>query len=556
MPKKGLPSNIVVEGVERAPQRALLMGLGLSRADLAKPFIGVANSFNTIVPGHMHLDKVGFSVIEGVRSAGGVPFHFNTIAICDGIAMGHGGMKYSLLSRDLIADTVEAMVRAHALDGLVGVASCDKIIPGMLMAMARMRDIPSVFVPGGYMGVAWHPRLGRYAIGEVFEAVGMFVSGKIGASELEEIERMAVPGPGACPGLYTANTMQVAAEALGLALPRSAALPATSSLLQAKAREAGEAIMRLIELGIKTRDILTYEAFINAIAVDLAAGGSTNFVLHILAIAKEAGVKLGLEDIDRMARKVPQLIDMKPGGTHYMDDLDRAGGVPAVMKRLLEAGLIHGDALTVTGRTVEENLREYRIPEDTVVRPVSSPIRTEGGLAVLWGNLAPRGAVVKTTGLPMRVFEGPARVFDSEEEALKAVLEGDIEEGSVIVVRYEGPRGGPGMRELLQVTAAIVGRGLHDKVALVTDGRFSGATRGMMVGHVSPEAAAGGPIAALRDGDIIRIDVDKHKLEVLLSSEEIQARLASTRPPKRVYEGVLLKYSKRAMQADEGALFS
>jgi dihydroxy-acid dehydratase len=532
------------------------MGLGLSRSDLGRPFIAVANSFNTFVPGHIHLDRVGQAVVEGVREAGAIPFHFNTIGVCDGIAMGHEGMKYSLPSRDLIADTVEVMVRAHGMDGLVAIASCDKIVPGMLMAIARMGDLPAVLVPGGYMEPAWHPRMGKYAIGEVFEAVGAFLAGRLSREELEEIERLAAPTPGACPGLYTANTMQVAAEALGIALPRSAALPAMSTLLLAKAREAGKAVVALLENGIKARDILTYEAFMNAVAVDLAMGGSTNFILHVLAIAREAGVSLALEDIDRLARRVPQIVDMKPGGRYYMDDLDRAGGVPAVMKRLLEAGLIHGDALTVTGRTVEENLREYRVIDENVVRPVSNPVRREGGVAILKGNLAPRGAVIKTAALPRKSFRGPARVFNSEEEALNAVLSGDIEEGSVIVVRYEGPRGGPGMRELLQVTAAIVGRGLYDKVALVTDGRFSGATRGIMVGHVSPEAAEGGPIAAVKDGDTIVIDVDKRLLMVELDEEEIARRLRELKPPEKRYRGILARYSRFAGQADSGAVLS
>lgn len=546
-------SHVVVEGFERAPQRALLMGLGLSRRDLGRPFIAIANSPNTFVPGHLHLDRLGDAVAEGVREAGGVPFRFNTIGVCDGIAMGHEGMRFSLPSRDLIADTVEVMVKAHAMDGLVAIASCDKIVPGMLMAIARIRDLPAVFVPGGYMSPAWHPSIGKYAIGEVFEAVGAYLMGRISRRDLEEIEERAIPTPGACPGLYTANTMQVAAEALGIALPRSAALPATGSRLLSRARDAGSAVLSLLENGIKAKDILTYEAFMNAIAVDLAMGGSTNFILHIIAIALEAGVKLALEDIDRLSRRVPQIVNMKPGGRHYLDDLDRAGGVPAVMKRLLEAGLLEGDALTVTGRTVKDNLKEYRVLDEEVVRPVENPVRSEGGVAILKGNLAPRGAVIKVAGAPLRRFRGPARVFDSEEDAFKAVLSGDVEEGSVIVVRYEGPRGGPGMRELLQVTAAIVGRGLFDKVALVTDGRFSGATRGIMVGHVSPEAAEGGPIAAVRDGDYIEIDIDKRLLAVELSDEEIRRRLAEARAPKREYPGILGRYSMLAGQADVGA---
>lgn len=549
-------SKVVVEGVERAGQRALLMGLGLSRRDLGRPFIAVANSFNTFVPGHVHLDRVGGAVVEGIREAGGAPFHFNTIGVCDGLAMGHDGMRFSLPSRDLIADTVEVMVRAHAMDGLVAVATCDKIVPGMLMAVARMSDLPAVLVPGGYMNPAWHPRMGKYTLGEVFEAVGAYLSGRISRDELDEIEELAAPTPGACPGLYTANTMQIAAEALGLALPRSAALPATSSQLLSRAREAGRAVISLLESGIKAKDVLTYEAFMNAVAVDLATGGSTNFILHIIAIAREAGVELTLEDIDTLSRKVPQIVDMKPGGKHYLDDLDRAGGVPAVMRRLLDAGLVNGEALTVTGKTVAENLKEYRVLDGTIVRPVESPVRSEGGVAILKGNLAPRGAVVKTAAAPARRFRGPARVFDSEEEAMEAVVSGAVERGTVMVVRYEGPRGGPGMRELLQVTAAIVGRGLYDSVALVTDGRFSGATRGMMVGHVSPEAAEGGPIAAVRDGDYIAIDIDRRSLVVELDGAEIRRRLAEVKPPERKRRGILGRYSTLASQADSGAVLA
>lgn len=554
MGKQLKPFSKIFLEPRRAAQRSLLLGLGLSHGDVEKPFIAIANSWNCVVPGHIHLDKIGSAVAEGVREAGGAPFQFNTIGVCDGIAMGHEGMKYSLPSRDLIADSIEIMVRAHAFDAIVGIGSCDKIVPGMLMAMARLRDRPAVFVPGGYMSPSWHPRLGKYALGEVFEAVGAYFSGKMSLEELREIERNAIPSPGACPGLYTANTMQIAAEALGMALPRSAALHATSTLLVAKAREAGKAVVNLLESGVKTKDILTYEAFLNAIAVDLATGGSTNFILHILAIAAEAGVKLGLEDIDRLSRKVPQIVDMKPGGKYYMDDLDRAGGVPAIMKRLLERGLVNGEALTVTGKTVKENLKEYKVLDPSIVRPVESPVRREGGVAILWGNLAPKGAVLKTAGLHARRFEGPARVFNSEEEALEAVQRGEIREGEVVVVRYEGPRGGPGMRELLQVTAAIVGAGLLEKVALVTDGRFSGATRGFMVGHVSPEAIEGGPIAAVRDGDIIVIDADRRLLEVKLSKEEIEKRLREVRHPAKPATGVLSRYVKQASSADRGAV--
>ena len=547
------PSRRVVEGIERTPHRALLRALGLRDEELARPLVAVVNSYSEIVPGHAHLDKVGQVVKEAVYEAGGTALVLNTIAVCDGIAMGHEGMKYSLVSRDLIADTVEVVVKAHGFDAMVLVGTCDKIVPGMLMAAARL-NVPAVFLPGGYMSPGSHRKLGKLGPGEAFEAIGAYARGALSAEDLREIEEVCCPTFGACPGMYTANTMQVAAESLGLALPGSSLTPAYSSKLLANARRAGEAIVRLLEMGLRPRDVLTYEAFENAIAVDAAMGGSTNFVLHILAIAREAGVDLTLEDIDRVSRRTPQIVDAKPGGRYFVDSIDAAGGTPAVMKRLLEGGLLHGDPVTATTKTVAENLESAVVRDEEVVRPLERPVRREGAIAVLKGSLAPEGAVVKTAGLERLEFRGEAVVFDCEEEAFEAVKSGEISEGEVVVVRYEGPKGGPGMRELLQVTAAIVGAGLEQDVALVTDGRFSGATRGLMVGHVAPEAAEGGPIAVVRNGDEVLIDVPSRKLELLVDKEELEERLSEWRPPERKLRGVLERYAKRVASASRGAV--
>lgn len=552
-----LRSREVTEGVERAPHRSLFKAAGFSDEDLSKPLIAVANSWNEIVPGHIHLDKVAEKVKQGVREAGGTPMEFNTIAVDDGIAMGHEGMKYSLVSRDIIADSVEIMLNAHRFDAVVAVASCDKIEPGMMMALARV-NIPAVFINGGPMLAG---RIDgeeqRYSVRDVFEAVGAYSAGKIGFERLKEVEDRSCPGAGSCSGLFTANTMAIAIETLGMALPGSSTIPAVDSRRLWVARKSGEAVMKVLELGIKPKDILSFEAFENAIAVDAALGGSTNAVLHLLAIAKEAGVKLTLDDFERISSRTPQLASLIPGGFHAVEDLDAAGGVPAIMRRLLDAGLLNGDTLTITGKTVSENLRDFKYPQgsEEVVKPVENPVAQRGALVILRGNLAPEGAVVKKAGVKSLRHRGPARVFDSEEEAFKAVINGEINPGDVVVIRYEGPRGGPGMREMLAVTAAIVGRGLGGEVAMVTDGRFSGATRGLMVGHVAPEAAVGGPIAVVEDGDEITIDVEERMLRVELSDEEIRRRLSRwSPPPPRYTSGVLAKYAKLASSASEGAV--
>ena len=548
-------SSVIVDGIERTPHRALLRAIGLTDTDFGKPLVAVANSWNEIVPGHIHLDKVGKKLKEGVRTGGGVPLEFDTIAVCDGLAMGHEGMKFSLVSREVIADSIEIMVQAHGFDAFVGLASCDKIEPGMLMAMARL-NLPSIFLNGGPMCMG---RLGdkRLSTGDTFEAVGQYSAGKLTLEELKLIEMHACPGPGSCAGLYTANTMAIVSEALGLMIPGSSTIPAVDSRRLDAAYKTGLTIMELIETGLRPRDIMSYEAFINAIAVDAAMGGSTNAVLHLLAVARETGVKLTLDDFDRVSKRTPYFVDLIPGGRYAVEDLDRVGGVPLVMKKLLEMGLIHGEALTVTGRTVSENLKNYRPPVSEVgqvVRDPSSPISKRGSIVILRGNIAPEGAVTKISGVKNLTHKGPARIYDSEEEAFSAVMNREIEPGDVVVIRYEGPRGGPGMREMLAVTAAIVGQGLGDSVALITDGRFSGATRGLMVGHVSPEAAVGGPIAALRNGDTIVIDAINGRLEAGVSDEELSKRLRSWTPPSPKYHsGILARYSKEALSASLGA---
>ena len=548
-------SSVIVEGVERTPHRALLRAIGLSDTDFGKPMVAIANSWNEIVPGHIHLDKVGKKVKDGIRTSGGVPLEFDTIAVCDGLAMGHEGMKFSLVSREIIADSIEIMVQAHGFDAFVGLASCDKIEPGMLMAMARL-NVPSIFLNGGPMCMG---RLGdkRLSTGDTFEAVGQYSAGKLTLEELKLIEMHACPGPGSCAGLYTANTMAIISEALGLMIPRSSTIPAVDSRRLDAAYKTGLTIMELVENGLRPRDIMSYEAFINAITVDAAMGGSTNAVLHLLAIAREAGVKLTLDDFDRVSKRTPYFVDLIPGGRYAVEDLDRVGGVPLVMKKLLEMGLIHGEALTVTGKSVSENLRNYRPPVSMVgqvVRDPSSPISRRGSIVILRGNIAPEGAVTKISGVKNLTHRGPAKIYDSEEEAFSAVMNREIEPGDVVIIRYEGPRGGPGMREMLTVTAAIVGQGLGDNVALITDGRFSGATRGLMVGHVAPEAAAGGPIAALRNGDIITIDAINGRLEAEVSDEEFSKRLRSWTPPSPKYHsGILARYSREALSASLGA---
>ncbi len=547
-------SRDVTEGPERAPHRAMLRAVGLRDVDFDKPFIGVASTGNEVTPCNLHLDGLAKRAREGVWEAGGVGLQFTTIAVSDAISMNTEGMKGSLISREVIADSIELMCFAQRFDGLVGIAGCDKSLPGTVMAMARL-NIPSIFLYGGTI------LPGKYkgkdvTIQDVYEAVGAYSAGQIGLSELLELERVACPTEGSCAGLYTANTMAAAIEALGMSLPGSASIPAVDDRIYQAAYSSGVHVLKLLENDIKPRDIMTYEAFENAITTVCAMGGSTNSVLHIPAIAYEAGVKLDIDLFDQISRRTPHIADMRPGGRYVMVDLDRVGGVPVVLKKLLDAGLLHGNVLTVTGKTLSENLRDYR-PGDggEVVRPITQPIHPWGGIAILKGNLAPEGAVVKATASSVQFFKGVAKTFNSEEEAYRALLRREIHEGDVVVIRYEGPKGGPGMREMLAVTAIVVGQGLKEKVALVTDGRFSGATHGLMVGHVSPEAAVGGPIAALRDGDTVTIDVQRRRLDVELDEEEIRKRLSSWTPPQpRYVSGVLAKYAKLVGSASKGAV--
>ena len=544
----------VTEGPARAPARAMLRGMGLSDADLARPLIGVSNTWNESTPCQLNLDQVARRVKAGIRDAGGTPREFMTITVSDGIAMGHEGMRASLVSREVIADSIELMMHAHRYDALVACAACDKSIPGSIMAMARL-NVPAIFTYGG-------PMLpGRFegrdvTIQDVFEAVGAFEAGLMSADQLDELERTACPGAGTCAGLFTANTMAACAEALGLSLPGDAAIPQVDPARQAHSERVGHAAMKALELGIKPRDVLTQEAFENAIALDAAMGGSTNAVLHLLAIAHEAGVSLTLDEFDRIARKTPHLASMKPGGKYVMADLYRAGGVPVVLRRLLDAGKIDGNALTVTGDTMANGLQDVpiKVPGD-IVRGIARPISPTGTIAILRGNLAPDGAVVKTAGVTKLVCRGAARVYDSEQAALQAAQDRTIQPGDVVVIRYEGPKGGPGMREMLAITAALIGQGLGEEVALVTDGRFSGATRGLMVGHVSPEAWDGGLLAGVRDGDPIEIDVPKRTLRLDVTDTEARRRLqAWTRPSPRYVSGALAKYARLVGSAAQGAL--
>lgn len=548
-------SDIIKKGLTRSPQRAILKCLGLTDNDLDKPFIAVVNSYSEVVPGHMHLRQVAEYVKQGVRSAGGVPFEFNTIAICDGLTMGHLGMHYSLPSRELIADSVEVMIQANQFDGMVLITNCDKITPGMLMAAARL-NIPSIVVTGGPM---LSGRLkGRIVdVTTVFEAIGEVKAGKLSLDELKMIEDRAFPGCGSCNGMYTANTMACITEALGMSLSGCATAFAVSSVKLRIAKESGEKIVELVHKNIKPRDIMTKEAFENAIIVDLALGGSTNTVLHLKAIAKEAGVDFPLSIFDQYGRKIPHLCDMRPAGPHDLQELDEAGGIPALMKELKQ--FLHLDVITVTGKTVWENIKDATVYNREVIRPLNNPVHSEGGLAILYGNLAPKGAVVKLSAVPRKMLRhtGPAKVYDSEEEAVTAILDGKkIVEGDVVVIRYEGPKGGPGMKELLSPTATIAGMGLVESVALITDGRFSGASRGLCIGHVSPEAADGGPIAILEDGDIIEIELPERKINVKLSNEVIRNRLAHWKPkPPKICSGYIQKYTCLVGTADEGAVF-
>lgn len=548
-------SRTVTEGPDRAPHRAFFRAMGLDDEAIQKPFIGVASSWNEATPCNMTLDRQAEAAKRGVERAGGTPREFVTIAVSDGIAMGHEGMKSSLISREVIADSVELMVRAHCYDGLVALAGCDKSLPGMMMGMLRL-NVPSVFLYGGTIKPGTY-KGNDLTVQEVYEAVGAFAAGKIDAAELRAIECAACPGAGSCGGQFTANTMACAAEALGLALPGSSSPPAEELERDRFAGACGETVMELLKSGIRPRDIVTKKALENAAAVVAATGGSTNAALHLPALANEIGIKFTLDDIQRVSHRTPVIADLKPGGRYVMADVHNAGGVPVILKYLLDAGLLHGDCLTVTGKTMKENLANVR-PVKTdkrIVVPVSEAFDQTGGLVVLYGNLAPDGAVIKVAGVKRRVHSGPAKVFDGEQAAFAAVKANKIKKGDCVVIRYEGPRGGPGMREMLGVTAAIVGQGLGYDCALLTDGRFSGATRGMMIGHIGPEAQLGGPIAILKNGDIIDIDAERGKLNVRLTAAEIKKRLKAWKPKKPAYTaGALWKYSQMARPASEGAV--
>jgi dihydroxy-acid dehydratase len=547
-------SRQLTEGPARAAARSYLHGIGFDKEALAKPIIGVASTWTETMPCNFGLRALAAKVKEGIRAAGGTPMEFNTIAISDGITMGTSGMKTSLVSREVVADSIELVARGHLFDGIVALVACDKTIPGAAMALARL-DVPGVLLYGGSI-LPGHYNGHDVTIQEVFEAVGAHAAGKITDAELHEIEEAASPGVGACGGQFTANTMAMAFEVLGLSPMGSAMVPAAYEDKNRVATEAGALIMDVLARGQRPRDIITRAGLENAIAAIATSGGSTNGVLHLLALAREAGVQLDIDDFDRIAARTPTTCDLKPGGRFVAKDLYEAGGVAVVAKRLLEAGLLHDDAQTVTGKTIGEHARAAEeTPGQEVVRPLDDPVKKTGGLAILRGNLAP--AVVKVAGLTkeQRSFEGPARVFDGEDGAMAAVMGGEIEPGTVIVIRFEGPKGGPGMREMLHVTAALVGEGLGDSVALLTDGRFSGATHGFMAGHVAPEALVGGPIAAVRDGDVITIDVPSRRMDVELSDEEIARRVEAYRSPPPAYaDGVLAKYARLVGSASEGAV--
>ena len=547
-------SSALTDGASRAPARAMLRATGLTDDDLTRPLVGVANTWIEIGPCNYHLRELAADVKAGVREAGGTPLEFNTVSISDGITMGCEGMRASLVSREVIADSIELVARGNLFDAVVVLVGCDKTIPAGVMALARL-DVPGLVLYGGSIAPGrWHDK--DVTIQDVFEAVGAYAAGTLSAQELTTLERQACPGAGACGGQFTANTMATVCECLGISPFGSASVPAGSPDKSAVARAAGALAIDLLRRGLRPRQILTRQAIENGIAAVAATGGSTNAVLHLLAIAREAGVPLEIDDFDRISRRVPLLADLKPGGRFVATDLHRAGGIPLVARRLLEGGHLHADSLTVTGRTIGAHAGEaVETRGQEVVRPLSNPLKTTGGLVVLKGNLAPEGAVVKVAGYDTKVHVGPARVFDSEELAFEAIQGGAITAGDVVVIRFEGPKGGPGMREMLAVTAAIVGAGLGDSVALVTDGRFSGATRGLMAGHVAPEAAHGGPIAAVRDGDIIRFDLEARRLTVDLSDADLASRLAKLElPPPRATTGVMGKYARLVSSAAQGAV--
>lgn len=545
----------VTDGLERAAARGMLRAVGMSDDDFGKPQIGIASSWNEITPCNLPLERLARAAKEGVHGGGGFPLQFGTISVSDGISMGHEGMHFSLVSREIIADSVEAVMQAECLDGMVMFAGCDKSLPGMLMAAARL-DVAGVFV---YAGSILPGRVGDrdVTIIDAFEAVGACARGLITRDEVDRIERAICPGEGACGGMYTANTMASAAEAMGMSLPGSAAPPAVDRRRDGYARRSGEAVVELIRQGITARDIITRPALENAISVVMALGGSTNAVLHLLAIAHEAGVDLVMDDFHQIGARVPLLADLKPFGRYVMSDVDRVGGVPVVMRALLDAGLLHGDCLTVTGRTVADNLADLAPPDPdgTILRALSDPMAAAGGITILGGSLAPDGAVVKNAGIPVEVFEGPARVFERERAAMDALEDGSIRAGDVVIIRYEGPKGGPGMREMLMITGAIKGAGLGKDVLLITDGRFSGGTTGLCVGHVAPEAVDGGAIALVRTGDRVRIDIPNRRLDLLVDAAQLESRRAGWAPlPPRYDRGVLAKYARLVGSASRGAV--
>ncbi|MGI6702322.1 MAG: dihydroxy-acid dehydratase [Christensenellales bacterium] len=546
----------VKAGTLRAPHRSLLKALGLTDNQIKKPFIGIVNSFNEIVPGHIQLDRISDAVKQGVLMAGGTPFEFNTIAVCDGIAMAHQGMKYSLVTREIICDSIECMVKAHCFDALVFIPNCDKVVPGMLMAAVRL-NLPAVFVSGGPMLSICDGDKRPLDLNSVFEGVGRVNAGKFSESELSEIENSACPTCGSCSGMFTANSMNCLSEALGIALPGNGTVPAVYSKRIRLAKTAGEKVMEMLAKGIRTLDIITPESLSNAIAVDMALGCSTNSALHLAAIAHEAGIPFELMDINRISEVVPNLCKLAPAGQHHMQDLEHAGGVYAVMGELLKRGHINGSLMTVTGKTVQENIVEHPNKDISVIRPIDNPYSLTGGLAVLYGNLAPDGAVVKRSAVDpcMLKYSGKAKVFDSEEDATNAIFARKIAKGDVVVIRYEGPSGGPGMREMLSPTSAIAGIGLDKDVALITDGRFSGATRGAAIGHISPEAKSGGLIAYVKDGDIIDIDINNYSINLDVSEEEILRRKSEMKiKSDDNLSGYLLRYSKAVSSADKGAV--
>jgi len=548
-------SDQMKKGLERAPHRSLFKALGLTDAEIDRPMIGIANSMNELIPGHLHLNQISDAVKAGIRMAGGTPFEFSTIGICDGIIMGHEGMKYSLSSRELVADSVESMAMGYPFDGLVLIPNCDKIIPGMLMAAARL-DIPSIVISGGPMLTGEFQ--GREVdLITVFESVGKVKVGAMTPEDLNEMEGCACPGVGSCAGMFTANSMNCLSEVLGLALPYNGTIPAVFAERIRLAKETGMQIMELVKEGITSSRILTKQAFENAVTVDMAFGGSTNTSLHLPAIAREAGVDLNLQTFNVISGKTPHLCFMSPGGPHHLQDLHRAGGIPALIAELTRGGFIHQGSLTVTGKSLGENVKGKKIRNPEVIRSIDKPYHPTGGLAVLFGNLAPGGAVVKQSAVDEAMLRhtGPARVFDSEEDAQKSILESKIRKGDVVIIRYEGPKGGPGMREMLAPTSAIVGVGRDRDVALLTDGRFSGGSRGAAIGHISPEAAEGGPVAAVRDGDMIEIDIPGRKLNVLISDDEMKKRLSQWKPVKKALKGYLRRYARLVQSANTGAVF-